>query len=195
VKFPRRRFLYLASGILASPSSRASPLRNPILASITLIVPYPPAGRPTRSRGLSPSACAPRLAAIVIENVSGGGGTIASPVWRARSAWLHAEHRALGLACRQRRVYTLPFDLLTDLEPVALIADGRSSSSPRNPSRSGHRQLTAWLKANPGKGMVGTTGVGGASASRAGHPCLPRTTGPHPDRAYSRLAPAHAGLL
>jgi len=45
VKFPRRRFLYLASGILASPFLSRLAFAQPYPSRpITLIVPYPPGG-------------------------------------------------------------------------------------------------------------------------------------------------------
>ena len=61
-------------------------------------------------------------------------------------------------------VYTLPFDLLTDLVPVALIAEGpQLIVAAKSVPAKNVGELVAWLKQNPGKGMVGTTGVGGAS--------------------------------
>ena len=54
--------------------------------------------------------------------------------------------------------------MLTDLEPVALISDGPQLivASKSVPAKN-LKELIAWLKANPGKAMVGTTGVGGAA--------------------------------
>ena len=62
------------------------------------------------------------------------------------------------------RSTTLPYDLLTDLEPVALISDGpQLIVAAKSVPAKDIKELIAWLKANPGKAMVGTTGVGGAS--------------------------------
>ena len=54
--------------------------------------------------------------------------------------------------------------MLTDLEPVALLSDGpQLIVAARSVPAKDIKELIAWLKANPGKAMVGTTGVGGAS--------------------------------
>jgi tripartite-type tricarboxylate transporter receptor subunit TctC len=58
----------------------------------------------------------------------------------------------------------LPYDLLTDLEPVALISDGpQLIVAAKSVPAKDIKELIVWLKANPGKVMVGATGVGGAS--------------------------------
>jgi tripartite-type tricarboxylate transporter receptor subunit TctC len=57
---------------------------------------------------------------------------------------------------------TLNYDVVKDFEPVSLVADtpqwiaARSSFAPNNMA-----DWIAWLKANPGKGTVGSVGVGG----------------------------------
>jgi tripartite-type tricarboxylate transporter receptor subunit TctC len=62
-------------------------------------------------------------------------------------------------------IYTLSYDVLKDFEPAALISSSAGSviiarkSLPAN-DLSG---LIAWLKANPGKGLAGTPGVGSSS--------------------------------
>jgi len=54
--------------------------------------------------------------------------------------------------------------LLADLEPVALISDGpQLIVAAKSVPAKDIKELIAWLKANPGKGMMGTTGVSGAS--------------------------------
>jgi tripartite-type tricarboxylate transporter receptor subunit TctC len=102
---------------------------------------------------------------IVIENVSGGGGTIAvTRVARAPGDGYTLSIGHWGSHVVNGAVYTLPFDLLTDLVPVALIAEGpQLLVAAKNVPAKDVSELVAWLKANPGKGMVGTTGVGGAS--------------------------------
>jgi tripartite-type tricarboxylate transporter receptor subunit TctC len=102
---------------------------------------------------------------VIVENVAGAGGTIAV----ARVGKAPGDGYTIGIGhwgshVVNGAVYTLPVDLMTDLEPIALISDGpqlivASKSVPANDLR----ELIAWLKASPGKGMVGTTGVGGAS--------------------------------
>src|SRR5205085_9303731 len=56
------------------------------------------------------------------------------------------------------------YDLLTDFEPIALIASNPMMLVTKNdvPPKT-LRELIDWLKANPGKVAVGTAGVGSAS--------------------------------
>jgi tripartite-type tricarboxylate transporter receptor subunit TctC len=124
---------------------------------ITMIVPYP-AGGPTDTiaRLLGERMRASLGQPVIIENVAGAGGNIG--VGRvARAA-------GDGYTVVNGAIYTLPYDLLTDLEPVALISDGpQLIVAARSVPAKDIKELIAWLKANPGKAMVGTTGVGGAS--------------------------------
>ena len=58
-------------------------------------------------------------------------------------------------------IYSLPYDLLKDFEPVAMIATGplvivAKKALPAN----NLKELVTWLKANPGKASAGTGGVG-----------------------------------
>jgi tripartite-type tricarboxylate transporter receptor subunit TctC len=61
-------------------------------------------------------------------------------------------------------VFSLPFDLLKDLEPVAFVADAPFwiVSKTEIPAKD-MKEFIAWLKANPGKASAGTTGAGGGS--------------------------------
>jgi len=167
MKLPRRKFLQLASGMFAVPAAarlahaQAWPSRP-----ITLVVPYPPGGpTDTIARLVAERMRVSLGQPIVIENVSGGGGTIAvTRVARAPGDGYTLSIGHWGSHVVNGAVYTLPFDLLTDLVPVALIAEGpQLLVAAKNVPAKDVGELVAWLKANPGKGMVGTTGVGGAS--------------------------------
>jgi tripartite-type tricarboxylate transporter receptor subunit TctC len=163
----RRRFLQLVSGVIAAPAvSRLAHAQGYPNRPVTLVVPYPPGGpTDTIARLLADRMRASLGQPIVIENVSGGGGTIAvTRVARSAGDGYTLSIGHWGSHVVNGAVYTLPFDLLTDLEPIALIAEGpqllvAAKSVPAKDAR----ELIAWLKANPGKGLVGTTGVGGAS--------------------------------
>jgi tripartite-type tricarboxylate transporter receptor subunit TctC len=167
MKIPRRHLLRLASGILAAPfASRHALAQTYPSRPITLVVPYPPGGpTDTIARLVAERMRASLGQPIVIENMSGGGGTIAvTRVARAPGDGYTLSIGHWGSHVVNGAVYTLPFDLLTDLVPVALIADGpQLVVAAKSVPATDIRELTAWLKANPGKGMVGTTGVGGAS--------------------------------
>jgi tripartite-type tricarboxylate transporter receptor subunit TctC len=60
--------------------------------------------------------------------------------------------------------YSLPFDVLNDFAPVALIASNPQLiiSKMAVPARD-LKELIAWINANQGKVLMGTGGVGGAS--------------------------------
>jgi len=167
MRLRRRRFLQLVSGVIAAPAvSRLAHAQGYPNRPITLVVPYPPGGpTDTIARLLADRMRGSLGQPIVIENVSGGGGTIAvTRVARSAGDGYTLSIGHWGSHVVNGAVYTLPFDLLTDLEPIALIAEGpqllvAAKSVPAKDAR----ELIAWLKANPGKGLVGTTGVGGAS--------------------------------
>jgi tripartite-type tricarboxylate transporter receptor subunit TctC len=99
---------------------------------------------------------------LVVENVSGAGGTIGvTRVFRAApdgytlvvGQW--TSHVGAGA------MYSVPFDYLTDFEPVSLLSTaplwiiGRSNLPAKDLN-----ELIAWLKANPEKASAATTGLG-----------------------------------
>src|SRR6267142_134716 len=59
---------------------------------------------------------------------------------------------------------TLPYDVVKDFEPVGMVVTqplmlvGNNAFAPRT-----LRELLDWLKANPDKGSMGTSGVGSAT--------------------------------
>jgi tripartite-type tricarboxylate transporter receptor subunit TctC len=102
---------------------------------------------------------------IVIENVVGAAGTLgvgrvarAAPDGYTLSIGHWSTHVINGA------VYPLQYDLLKDLQPLALIASNPLMivAHPSVPARD-LKELIAWLKANPGKASAGTAGAGSAS--------------------------------
>ena len=167
MRLPRRKLLYLAAGALVMPAlprfARAQSFPN---RPITIIVPYPPGGpTDTIARLLAERMRGALGQPVVIENVSGAGGNIGvGRVAKAPGDGYTLSIGHWGSHVVNGAVYTLPFDLLTDLEPVALIAEGpQLIVAAKSVPAKDVAELIAWLKQNPGKGMVGTTGVGGAS--------------------------------
>jgi tripartite-type tricarboxylate transporter receptor subunit TctC len=167
MKLPRRQFLHLAaSGVALPVVSRIARAQTYPSRPITMIVPYP-AGGPTDTiaRLLGERMRASLGQPVIIENVAGAGGNIGV----GRVARAAGDGYTLGIGhwgshVVNGAIYTLPYDLLTDLEPVALISDGpQLIVAARSVPAKDIKELIAWLKANPGKAMVGTTGVGGAS--------------------------------
>jgi tripartite-type tricarboxylate transporter receptor subunit TctC len=99
---------------------------------------------------------------VIIENVSGAGGTIgvtrlfrAAPDGYTLVVGQWTSHVGAGA------MYPVPFDYLNDFEPVSMLSlaplwiVGRSSLPAKD-----LRELIAWLKANPDKASAATTGLG-----------------------------------
>src|SRR5580704_12545581 len=102
---------------------------------------------------------------VVVENVSGAAGTIG--VTRgARSApdGYTIQWGMWGTNVANGAIYNLDFDLLNDLEPVALVAtqpfliDARKTMPANN-----LKELIAWIKQNGDKTTMGNSGVGSPS--------------------------------
>jgi len=130
---------------------------------ITMIVPFAAGGPTDRiarivAEGMRTSLGQP----IVIEDVTGASGTIgvgravrAAPDGYTLSMGMWATHVLNGA------VFTLPYNLLDDLAPIALLTSNpqlivAGKAVPANDLT----ELIAWLKANPGKASQGTAGAG-----------------------------------
>jgi tripartite-type tricarboxylate transporter receptor subunit TctC len=164
MKLPRRSFLHLAMGAAALPAvTRIATAQTYPSRPITMIVPAS-AGGPTDGIG---RIMAERMRAsigqtVIVENVGGAGGSIGvGRVARAAPDGYtigigHWTHYVLNGA-----IYSLPYDLLKDFEPVAMIATGPLVIVARKTLPANNlKELIAWLKANPGKASAGTGGVG-----------------------------------
>jgi tripartite-type tricarboxylate transporter receptor subunit TctC len=130
---------------------------------VTFIVPFG-AGGPvdTLARNLSEAMRASLGQSIIIENVTGASGTLgvgravrAAPDGYTVSIGNWPSHVVNGA------IYTLPYDVLRDFEPVARLPSNpyvvvaRKDLPAKNLS-----ELIAWLKANPDKATQGTAGPG-----------------------------------
>jgi len=131
--------------------------------SITIIVPFA-AGGPTDAlaRVLAERMRQSLGQTLLVENVTGAGGTLG--VGRAvRSAsdgyTLSIGH--LGTHVINGAIYPLTFDLVNDLDPVALVASNPMMIVSKNdvPAKN-LKELIAWIKVNDGKVTAGTAGVG-----------------------------------
>ena len=167
MKFRRRTLLHwLAASAAASLAPRLARAQSFPTRPITIVVPFP-AGGPTDTLG---RVLADRMKnslgqSVIIENLTGAAGTIGS-THVARSA---PDGYTLILGHWQTHVvngatYTLPFDVVSDFAPIALVADcpmwlvGRSGLAAQN-----LQELIAWMKESPGKATVGIGGVGGGA--------------------------------
>jgi tripartite-type tricarboxylate transporter receptor subunit TctC len=125
-------------------------------------VPYA-AGGPTDTVG---RVIAERMRAslgqpVVIENVGGANGSIG--VGRVARAAPDGYTLCLGVwntHVSNGALYTLPYDVLNDFEPVSLLASFSSMIVARKAMPANDlKELIAWLKANPGASQ-GSAGVG-----------------------------------
>jgi tripartite-type tricarboxylate transporter receptor subunit TctC len=133
---------------------------------ITMIVPYS-AGGPTDTLGriIAEHMRGSLGQSVVIENVTGAGGTIGV----GRVARAAPDGYTLGIGQVSTNgfngaVYQLPYDLVKDLDPVALLTIAPMWLIGKAALPAGNvKELVAWLKANPDKASMAAVGWGGAS--------------------------------
>jgi tripartite-type tricarboxylate transporter receptor subunit TctC len=131
--------------------------------SIALVVPFA-AGGPTDTLGriLAERMTRSLGQSVLVENVSGAGGTIAnSKVIKAAPDGYTAIIGHLGTHVLAPAVQGLPTDYLKDFEPVAAVAANPQVIVSRNdfPAKN-LQELVAWVKANPGKVSYASGGAG-----------------------------------
>ena len=164
MKTCRRQFLSLAASAAALPAaSRIARAQAYPSRPITMIVPFPPGGAndmlgriiAERMRGILGQS-------IVIENIGGAAGSLGV----GRAVRSPADGYTLNIGSVSSHVlagaiYSLPYDLVKDLEPVALLAfDPLMIVGRKSMPGSDLKELIAWLKANPGKASQGNPGTG-----------------------------------
>jgi len=165
----RREFIGLVGGasgwVVLAPVPGAFAQQYPS-RPITIVAPFA-AGGPTDTlaRILAQRMSITLGQSIVIENVSGATGSIgvgrvvhSSPDGYTLSIGNPGSHVVNGA------IYPLQYDLLKDLEPVAMVASNPQLllSKPEIPATT-LQDLIAWLKAQPRAILIGTAGIGSAS--------------------------------
>jgi len=164
MNLPRRRFLHLAASAAALPAaSRIAVAQTYPSRPITMIVPFPAGGATDTFGRLLGERMRDLLGqTVVIENVGGAAGSIgvgravrAAPDGYTLSIGTSTTHVLIGA------LYALPFDLLKDFEPVALLAsEPLLIVTKKSMPAADLKELIAWLKANPDKASAGIAGVG-----------------------------------
>ena len=164
MKLPRRQFLHLATGGAALPAlSHFAWAQTYPTRPIAMIVPFPAGGATdTLARLLSERLRASLRQPVIIENVAGAAGSIG--VGRAVRAAGDGYTLSIGTLTTHALIgglYTLPFDLVMDFEPITQIASEPllivgKKSFPAN----GLRELIAYLRTHPDTVSVGIAGVG-----------------------------------
>jgi tripartite-type tricarboxylate transporter receptor subunit TctC len=145
---------------------------------ITIVVPFA-AGGPSDAlaRILGDRMKVTLGQSFVIENVTGAGGSIGvGRAVRAPADGYTISFGHLGTHVANQAIYPLPYDMLTDLDPVVLLPSNPMVMVSRNslPAKN-LQELLAWLKANPEKATAGTAGAG--SGSHIGGVYLQNLTG------------------
>ncbi len=131
--------------------------------SITLIVPFAAGGPTDTLARILAEGMKPVLGqAAIIENVTGASGSIAV----GRVVHASPDGYTIGIGhwgtnVLNGAIYTLPYDLLADLTPVALIASGpQVIVGKKDLEAESLKGLIAWLKKSPGAASAGTAGAG-----------------------------------
>ena len=166
MKLARRRLLQLATGAAAFPivsrvvtGAEAYPARP-----ITMIVPFP-AGGPTDviARMIAEHMRTSLGQSVVVENTGGAANGSIGIGRLVRSA---PDGYTLGIGHWSSNVvngviYDLPYDLVRDLEPIALVSTNPLILVGKNNLEAKTLpNLLALLRANPDKVLLGTAGVG-----------------------------------
>jgi len=162
----RRLFVHLAAVITASAAASIASAQVYPSRPITIVVPLAVSGSvDTLARVLAEPMKASLGQPLVVENVTGAGGSIgvsrvarATPDGYSISIGNWASH--VGASA----VYSVPYDVLQDFEPVARLATSyvmfaAKAALPANDLK----ELIAWLQASPDKASFSTVGVGSAA--------------------------------
>ena len=155
-----RLLFALIASIAAVTSAAAQTYPN---KSVTIIVPFAAGGPSDALARIMGDRMKSTLGqTFVVENVTGAAGSIG--VGRAvRSApdGYTISFGHLGTHVANGAIYPLPYDMLTDLEPVVLLPSNPMVVVSRgNLPATNLKELIAWLKANQDKATAGTAGAG-----------------------------------
>ena len=99
---------------------------------------------------------------VIVENVTGASGSIgAGRVARAAPDGYTLCFGGVGTHVLNGAILPLPYDVLRDFAPVALVATAQLMIVAKKDMAANNLiELVAWLKANPDKAAQGTGGVG-----------------------------------
>jgi tripartite-type tricarboxylate transporter receptor subunit TctC len=153
-------FAWIAIVLAGAAGAHAQTFPN---KPVTIVVPFA-AGGPTDvlARTLGDRMRTSLGQPVVVENVTGAGGTIGvTRVVRAAPDGYTVSFGHLGTHVVNGAIYPLPYDLLSDLDPVGQIGANPMLIVSKNdiPAKT-LRELIDWVKANQSKATFGTAGVG-----------------------------------
>jgi tripartite-type tricarboxylate transporter receptor subunit TctC len=159
-----RKFVLAAVAVLsfgAAASAQSYPSRP-----VTIIVPFS-AGGPSdaMARILAERMKTTLGEAVLVENVTGAGGSVGvGRAVRSPPDGYTISFGHLGTHVANGAIYKLGYDLVTDLEPVALLPSNPMIIVSKNavPAKT-LTEFVAWLKAQPAPPTAGTAGAGSGS--------------------------------
>jgi tripartite-type tricarboxylate transporter receptor subunit TctC len=161
----RRSLLAGAAGLAASLPARLGAQGWPA-RPITLSVPFAAGGPTDTLARILAAQLSPILGQqVVVENVTGAAGTIGvGKVARAVPDGYTAGVGHWSTHVVNGAIYTLPYHVYDDFEPVAMVASNPQLVVSRKDLPAANlTELIAWVKANQDKVSSGTAGVGSAS--------------------------------
>ena len=146
-----------AFGLIAGAAAQVYPARP-----VTIVVALPAGGAvDALARVLAEHMRVTLGQPVIVENMGGAGGTLSiARVVRSPPDGYTLGMGTLGQYVLSAAIYPLSFDVLNDLEPVALLPSvpywmvARKSLPPNT-----LQELVAWLKANPDKASASSTGT------------------------------------
>jgi len=166
MRFRRRTFLKLAAGAVALPALPRAAFAQADYPSkpVVIVVPYAPGGpTDTIARILAERMRVSLGQTVVVENTTGAGGTLGV----ARVVRSAPDGYTIGIGQNGSHVITgatyqrLPYDLLNDLQPLALLTDAPFFIAGRKTLPADDlKGLIAWMKAEPGRAIVANGGNG-----------------------------------
>ena len=155
--------MHLAAGAAAIPAaSRIASAQIYPTRPITIIVPFSAGGAlDVLGRILAERMRSSLGQTIVIENVTGASGSLGvGRVARAAPDGYTLVIGYWGTHVANGAVYALPYDVVSNFEPIALTVTNANLIVSKNAAPAKNlRELIGWLKANPDK-AAGTTGIG-----------------------------------
>ncbi len=193
MKILRTIFFHALLGFALTAGAQGYPTH-----AITMIVPFS-AGGPTDTiaRIVSERMTRALGQTVVVENITGAGGSIAvGRVARAAPDGYTLGIGHVGTHVINSAVYQLTYDVLKDLEPVAMIATNPQIVISKSgvPAKN-LKELVAWVKANQERVSIATGGAGTPSHVSAVY--FQKVTGtPQPQIIHYRgAAPAMQDLI
>ena len=160
-----RKAIWAALAVLMTIGGQSSAQNFPS-RPITIIVPFS-AGGPSdaMARILAERMKATLGETVLVENVTGAGGSVGvGRAVRSPPDGYTISFGHLGTHVANGAIYKLGYDLVTDLEPVALLPSNPMIIVSKNavPAKS-LKEFVAWLKARTEPAAAGTAGAGSGS--------------------------------